>query len=132
MDDLTALKDIITDIETGVNTNDVELATRHFTDDATAVTVTGAHVAGIGAIVEAHREAFAGVLRDQHARYELGPVRFLGPDVAVAHKRAWATDADGRPVDVGHAMVALYVFVRDGDRWKVAARQNTLVNQPTA
>lgn len=131
MDDLTALKDIITDIETGVNTNDVDLATKHFTDDATAVSVTGAHIEGLEAIVAAHREAFAGFLRDQHARYELGPVRFLGPDVAVAHKRAWATDADGGSIDVGHAMVALYVFVRDGDGWKVAARQNTLVTPPT-
>lgn len=132
MDDLTALKDIITDIETGVNTNDVELATKHFSADASAVSVNGAEVDGLDAIVEAHRQGFAGFLRDQYARYELGPVRFLGPDVAIARKRAWATEADGRAKDVGHAMVALYVFVREGDRWRIAARQNTLVNQPTA
>jgi ketosteroid isomerase-like protein len=47
--------------------------------------------------------------------------------VAIAHERAYATAADGRPLDVGHAMVALYVFLKEGDRWWVAARPNTLV-----
>jgi uncharacterized protein (TIGR02246 family) len=55
-------------------------------------------------------------------------VKFLRPDVAVAHKRATATTQDGEPLDVGHAMIALYVLVREDGRWWVAARQNTLVS----
>jgi hypothetical protein len=44
----------------------------------------------------------------------------------VAQKRARAVDADGAPLELDHTMIALYVFVRDGGRWRVAARQNTL------
>jgi uncharacterized protein (TIGR02246 family) len=125
--DVAAIGRVITDIETGFNTNDAERSVAHFTDDATAVSVAGTLVAGRDALLDAHRAGFAGPLRDQRARYELGEITFLRPDVAVAHKRAWAIDDAGEPLDVGHAMIALYVFVRDGGRWRVAARQNTLV-----
>jgi uncharacterized protein (TIGR02246 family) len=63
----------------------------------------------------------------QFARYELGEISFLRPDVAVAHMRAQATDEAGEPIDVGHSMVTLYVFVRDDGSWRVAAQQSTLV-----
>jgi uncharacterized protein (TIGR02246 family) len=52
---------------------------------------------------------------------------FVRPDVAIAHKRAWAIGPNGETIDVGHSMVALYVLVNEDDRWWVAARQNTLV-----
>ncbi len=42
-------------------------------------------------------------------------------------KLASATDPAGTPNGVGRAMVALYVLVREGGRWWIAARQNTLV-----
>lgn len=96
-----------------------------------AVGVNGAVNSGRDELLAAHRAGFAGFLRDQYVRYELGEVRFLGDDVAIAHKRAWATDADGNDLDLDHAMIALYVFVKDDDgRWQVAARQNTLVPAP--
>jgi uncharacterized protein (TIGR02246 family) len=125
--DVAAIERVIADIEKGFNTNDPELSVEHFTDDASAVSVGGALASGRDALLEAHRAGFAGPLRDQYARYELDDVVFLRPDVAVAHKRARATDAGGEPIDVGHAMIALYVFVKDDGRWRVVARQNTLV-----
>ena len=48
----------------------------------------------------------------QHARFEPGHVEFLGDDVAIMHAYVSATDAAGAPVDVGHAMIELYVFAR--------------------
>ena len=124
--DITAIRTVIADIETGFNENDAERSVAHFTDDASAVNVGGVLVTGREALLEAHRAGFAGPLRDQYARYELGEITFLRPDVAVAHKRARAVDPDGEPLDLNHTMIALYVFVRDGGRWRVAARQNTL------
>jgi uncharacterized protein (TIGR02246 family) len=127
-EDTAALQQVIADIESGFNTNDAELSVKHFTDDASAVNVGGALTSGRDALLEAHRAGFAGPLRDQYAQYELDDVVFVRPDVAVAHKRARATDARGEPIDVGHAMIALYVFVKDDGRWRIAARQNTLVS----
>ena len=124
--DITAIRAVIADIETGFNEHDAERSVAHFTDDATAVNIGGVLVAGRDALLEAHRAGFAGPLRDQYARYKLGEITFLRPDVAVAHKRARAVDADGEPLELDHTMIALYVFVRDSGRWRVAARQNTL------
>jgi uncharacterized protein (TIGR02246 family) len=126
-EDAQAIRDVIEDIEVGFNTNDAELCVAHFTEDAWAVAVTGTRVAGRPALLEAHRAGLAGPLRDQYARYEVGEVNFLRPDIAIAQKYATATHPDGRPIDLDHAMIALYVLVRLGGRWQVAARQNTLV-----
>ena len=125
-DDVAAIRAVIADIEAGFNEHDAERSVAHFTDDATAVNVAGVVAAGRDALLDAHRAGFAGPLRDQYARYELGEITFLRPDVAIAHKRARAVDAAGEPLDLDHTMIALYVFVRDGGRWRVAARQNTL------
>jgi uncharacterized protein (TIGR02246 family) len=125
--DIAAIRAVIAEIETGFNEHDAERSVAQFTDDATAVNVGGTLIAGRDALLDAHRAGFAGPLGDQYARYELGEITFLRPDVAVAHKRARATDADGNPIDLDHTMIALYVFVREDGRWRVAARQNTLV-----
>ena len=76
----------------------------------------------------AHRKCALVIDDDERARYLVTDVTFLRSDVALAHKRAWAVDADGRDIDVGHAMVALYVFVRTPEGWRVAARKTTLVS----
>lgn len=126
-EDVRAIRDVVADVEAGFNTNDAELSVAHFTEDAWGVAVTGARVAGRPALLAAHRAGLAGPLREQYARYRVGEVHFLRPDVAIAQKYATATDSDGRPIDLDHTMIALYVLVKEGDRWRVAARQNTLV-----
>jgi uncharacterized protein (TIGR02246 family) len=125
--DVAEIRRIVGDVETAFNTNDVDLAVAHFAADATATTATGVHITGRDALLDAHRAGFAGALGDQFARYEVVEVTFPRPDVALAHKRAWAVDEHGVDLDVGHAMVALYVLVREGGRWWIAARANTLV-----
>ena len=125
--DVAAITQVIADIETGFNTNDPDLSVAHFTRNASAVNVAGLQLDGRDALLDANRRGLAGPLRDEHARYEVRDVTFLRPDVALAHKRARAVDADGEPIDVGHEMVALYVLVKEDGHWWVAARHNTLV-----
>jgi uncharacterized protein (TIGR02246 family) len=125
--DVEAIRRIIADVEKGFNDNDADLLVEHFAQNASVVAATGAQIDGREALLEFSRTGLAGPLRDQRARYELADVVFVRPDVALAHKHAWAIDAAGEPVDVGHAMSALYVLVREGGRWWVVSRQNTLV-----
>nr|WP_238846447.1 hypothetical protein [Nocardia terpenica] len=47
--------------------------------------------------------------------------------MALAHKTARAITADGKPIDIEPAMVALYVLTKENGRWWIAARQNTPV-----
>ena len=125
--DIEEIKRIISDVEIGFNSNDPGLSVEHFARNGSAVDVAGALLSGREALLEANREGLPGPLRDQFARFEVGDVIFLRPDVAVTHKRAWATTVDGEPKVAGHSMIALYVFVREDGRWWIAARQNTLV-----
>jgi uncharacterized protein (TIGR02246 family) len=129
-DDVAQIHRIVADVETGFNTNDAALITAHFARDASAVNVMGTRVRGLDELRANAEAGLRGPLRDEHARYEVDDIVFLQPDVALAHKSAWATDSAGRDIDVGHSMVALYVLVRRAGRWWIAARQNTLVPAP--
>jgi uncharacterized protein (TIGR02246 family) len=124
--DVEEIRRIVADIETGFNTKDAELAVRHFAEGGWSVGVTGVRIAGREALLDAHRSGLAGPLRDQYARYRVGEIAFLRPDVAIAQKYATATDPQGRATELDHTMIALYVLVKDGGRWQVAARQNTM------
>lgn len=125
--DTAAIQEIIADTETAFNTNDPALLNAHFAADASAVNAVGHRIRGIDAMDDAARTGLTGFLHDQYVRYEVTDVTFPRPDVAIAHKAATATDSDGRPIRVGHDMVAMYVLVKESGRWWIAARANTLV-----
>jgi uncharacterized protein (TIGR02246 family) len=128
--DIAAIEAVIADHERAFNSKDPELLASHFRERSWAVGVNGAEIAGPSALVEAARIAFAGPLADDKSRYRMGDVEFLGEHVAICHMYATALTDDGAPTGPDPAMIALYVFYRDGGRWVVVARQNTLVQQP--
>ncbi|MFQ6330566.1 SgcJ/EcaC family oxidoreductase [Nocardia sp. CWNU-33] len=125
--DIAAIEQIITDTQTAYNTNDAELMTSHFTANAVAGNAVGMLIAGTEALLDANRQGLAGFLKDEYVRYDVTDIVFLRADVAIAHKVARATTADGELIDTDPAMVALYVLVKQEGRWWTAARQNTLV-----
>ena len=125
--DEAAIRAIVADTERAFNTGDAELLVAHAADNITAVGVTGTELTGRAAVLAGSRAAFAGPLKGQRARYEVTSVTFVRPDVALARKHAHAVDDAGEPIDVGHAMTALYVLTRESGRWWIVARQNTLV-----
>ena len=120
------IRAIVAEHERGFNEKDPERLAAHYRELSWAVDARGAEVEGRAAMVEAARSTPAG----QHARFAPGHVEFLGDDVAIMHAYVSATTADGEPLDVGHAMIALYVFARgDAGRWEVVARQDTLARR---
>jgi uncharacterized protein (TIGR02246 family) len=125
--DVAAIRRIIADVEKAFNDNDADLLVEHFAQNGSVVTAMGMQIDGRLAMLESARAGLAGPLRDERARYELADVLFVRPDVALAHKHAWAIDDTGEPKNVGHEMSALYVLVRENGRWWIVSRQNTLV-----
>jgi uncharacterized protein (TIGR02246 family) len=127
--DEAALRDVISTIELGFNTNNADLLVRDIAEDAHVVNAMGTVLRGREAILEATRAGLASAhLRDATAHYRISDIELLAPDVAVLHKEAWATEAAadaGEPAE----MNALYVMVRRDGRWLVLRRQNTLVVQ---
>lgn len=126
-DDIAEITALIKDVETGFNTNDADLLVRPFIANASVVNVMGVQLSGLEDLLASSRRGLAGPLADEYATYELADITFLRPDVAIAHKHAWATTPDGTRLDVGHTMIALYVFVKQDGVWWAAARQNTLI-----
>ncbi|MFF0492266.1 SgcJ/EcaC family oxidoreductase [Nocardia sp. NPDC004068] len=130
-DDIAEIRALIGRVEAGFNTNDADLMSGDFTADATAVNAVGTLIRGREALLEASRAGLAGFLKDEYVRYDLVDVTFLRPDIAVAHKHARATTADGTLIDREPAMIALYVLVKENGRWRTAARQNTPIPRPS-
>ncbi|MFD3744177.1 SgcJ/EcaC family oxidoreductase [Nocardia sp. NPDC058633] len=125
--DLVAIHQIVADTQTAYNTNDAELMTAQFTANAVVGNAVGMLIRGRDALLDANRRGLAGFLKDEYVRYDIVDVTFLRPDVAIAHKTARATTADGTLIDTEPAMVALYVLVKQNGQWWTAARHNTLV-----
>ena len=123
------IDDVIRHTEAAFNASDAEAFADTFTGDAWSVGVTGQVLHGRAEILEVSRRLFGGALKGQFARYVVDEVRHLAPDVAIARKLAYATDAQGNGLDADHAMVALYVLVRGETGWRVVARQNTIVQK---
>ncbi|UGT40927.1 SgcJ/EcaC family oxidoreductase [Nocardia yamanashiensis] len=125
--DIAAIRQIITNVETGYNTNDPELMTADFTANAGVVNAVGTLMTGYDALLAANTAGLAGFLKDEYVRYDIQDLTFLRPDVAIAHKVARATTPTGELIDRDPAMIALYVLVKQDGRWYTAARQNTLI-----
>ena len=124
--DRREIRAIVAEHERGFNEKDPERLAAHYRELSWAVDARGVEVEGRAAMLEAARAVPA----DQHARFAPGHVEFLGEDVAIMHAYVSATTAGGEPVDVGHALIALYVFARgSGGGWEVVARQDTLTRR---
>lgn len=125
--DRAAIEQIVANVQTGINTNDPDLLVADFTANAQVGNAVGMLITGRDALLENSRQALAGFMKDQYVRYDVTDITFLRPDVAIAHKVARATTAEGELIDIDHSMVALYVLVKQDGRWWAVARQNTLV-----
>lgn len=128
--DRAAIAAVVAEAERAFGTADPDLLVASMAADVVVVGADGARVCGRDAVLARARAGFAGPWRGQHARYVPARIGVAGPDVAIVHTDAHATDADGTPRDVGHSMATLWVLARRDGRWWVVARQDTLVSPP--
>jgi uncharacterized protein (TIGR02246 family) len=127
--DIAAIEAVIADHERGYNTKNPDLLATHYSERSWSVGVNGVEIEGQPALVAAAKASFSGPLAEGKARYRPGAVQFLGEDVAMCHMYSTAITNDGELTGPDPAMIALYVFHREGGEWPVVARQNTLVQQ---
>jgi PPOX class F420-dependent enzyme/OxyR family protein/uncharacterized protein (TIGR02246 family) len=121
----------VAEMQAGLGDHDAEDYNRHFAEDVMWGSPYGAAVDGYEALHAIHRRMRATA---DHAasRYEI--VRVLAPtaDVALAQVRRTALDEHGDPIPSlsgteRFSEMALYVLVRRGSEWWLAAGQNTIV-----
>jgi len=130
-DAVAAVHRLVEELQAGLDQHDADLYNRHFADDVMWGSPFGATVDGYEQLhaihLRLHRERRGG----PSSRYEVVRVLAPAPDVVVAQVRRVGLDADGQPVAptpdaIGaFSEMALYVLVRRGRTWWLAAGQNT-------
>jgi PPOX class F420-dependent enzyme/OxyR family protein/uncharacterized protein (TIGR02246 family) len=127
---------LVEELQAGWDTHDADITNRHFGADLLWGSPFGATVHGYEPLHAIH-------LRLKHqgrggpaSRFELVKVLAPAPGVALAQIRRAALGPDGKPVAPSSAFtgpfseMVLYVLVRRGGTWWVAAGQNTPIQPP--
>ena len=115
-------------MQAGIDTADAETYNAEFGEDVMWGSPYGATVIGYDALHSIHRGMFGrGVaVAGASSRYQTVHVMAPTPDVAIAHVRRVALDADGKqiPIDDASAFseMAMYVLVRSGRQMVACCR----------
>ncbi|HLS77917.1 MAG TPA: SgcJ/EcaC family oxidoreductase [Nocardia sp.] len=94
-----------------------------FTPDADYVTWIGTHLRGRGAIAESHRPLFEKHMKGTRIDSEITGIRFLTPDVAIAHSLGAVVGGRKRRTR-RNTKVQTTVAVRHDGEWLLTAFQN--------
>jgi uncharacterized protein (TIGR02246 family) len=129
----TAIFELAQALQDAWNRGDAAGYASLFTDDADFVAWNGAYGRGRHAIENGHRPLFDGplagsrmVLVDDNAQSAPpGSLRFVRPDVAIMVIPGVVTLAGQSATGPDHESLQTFVLVKNGDRWRVAAFQNT-------
>jgi uncharacterized protein (TIGR02246 family) len=126
-----AVDQFVAGLQSGIEDADAETYNAAFADDVMWGSPYGATVNGYDALHSIHRQMHKhGVaVAGPRSRYETVHVMAPTPDVAIAHVRRVALNADGEQIPVDDTLVfsemAMYVLVRVDGTWWLAAGQNT-------
>jgi uncharacterized protein (TIGR02246 family) len=128
--DETAIREAVLVMEKGWNAGDAKMFGSYFTEDADYVVVNGMHLKGRKAIDEGHERIFATVYKGSVNKATIKSVRFLCPDVAIAHV-AWHLKFGENRATEARAMNTMVWQKKDG-KWQAVAFHNTPVVAPPA
>ena len=127
--DEAAIRENVKQMETGWNTKSGALFARPFAEDADYVVINGTHIRGRALIDKGHQRIFDTIYKQTGLSLTVEQIRFLRPDVALVHVlgHSKTPQADGfRESDV----IITLVMTKDNQGWKIAAFQNTQVENP--
>jgi uncharacterized protein (TIGR02246 family) len=114
-----AVTELVSSLQRGLDAHDADVYNERFAADVIWGGPFGATVTGFEPLHAIHRKLLANSAAGA-SRYEIVTVSAPAPDVAVAQVRRTPLDADDQ-----FAEMALYVLVKRGERWWLAAGQNT-------
>lgn len=120
--DEEAIKQIVRQLQDGWNAHDGKAFAAPFAEDADYVIVNGMKIKGREDIEKGHAGIFSTFYKESHNVATLKSVRFLRPDVAVAHVE-WNLEVKPGG-EKARAMNSL-VLTREGGKWSIASFHNT-------
>jgi len=123
------IRSVIVEMTEGFNKHDARAASQMYTADADFVTVRGDRAKGASELERRLGTIFATRAKEATLRTLDSTVRFVAPDVAVAHvtnELSGIVRPDGQRLPP-HTELSIRVFVKTDGFWKVAAFHNTIV-----
>lgn len=99
----------------------------HFTDDADYIAFDGSRSIGRQEIADSHQRLFDSWLKGTRLVGEVTRLRFLAPDVALAHATG-ATVMPGKK-HAGRPSIQTFIAVKQDHAWRFAAFHNTRIVQ---
>ena len=127
---------LVDELQAGWDARDADITNRHFAADLLWGSPFGATVHGYEPLHAIHLRLKQQGRGGPASRFELVTVLCPAPGVALAQIRRAALGPDGQPVEPSHDLtgpfseMVLYVLVRRGGTWWVAAGQNTPIQPP--
>jgi uncharacterized protein (TIGR02246 family) len=127
--DEEAIRKVILDGIEAFNRHDAKAGTVFFTEDADFVTVYGRWSKGAAEIERSRKERFETALKEAKIKLLDLRVRFIKPDVAIAHE---THELSGMLSPKGEGMptlreLSIRVLVKKRDKWLITAFHNTVV-----
>ena len=128
---IDAVARLVEELQTGWDQHDADISNRHFAADVIWRSPFGATVHGYEELHAIHVRLKQQGRGGLSSRFEIVRVLVPAPGVAVAQVRRVALDYDGQPIKPSDSLrgsfseMALYVLVRRGGVWWLAAGQNT-------
>ncbi|MGA7930402.1 MAG: SgcJ/EcaC family oxidoreductase [Candidatus Sulfotelmatobacter sp.] len=131
--DRAAIRQTVMRLQEAWNRHDMKAFANLFAEDADFVNVAGAWWKGRAEIEQKHRASHTTIFRDSTLSVEEVDVRFLTPDIAIAHVLTALVGqkiADGTVVSPRRALLTQVLQKQSGD-WMIVASHNTDVRPPT-
>ncbi|HEY9285169.1 MAG TPA: SgcJ/EcaC family oxidoreductase [Pyrinomonadaceae bacterium] len=124
--DEAAIRAAIRSVQDGWNAHDGKAFAAPFAADADYVVVNGMYLKGREAIEQGHAQIFSTIYKGSRNAAAVKGVRFIRPDVAVAHVEWNLEFKVGGETRKARAVNTMILTKEDG-RWSIAAFQNTPV-----
>ena len=124
--DEAAVRAVVQSVQDAWNAHDGKAFAAPFAADADYVVVNGTYAKGREEIERGHAQIFSTIYKDSRNAATVRSVRFLRPDVAIAHVEWNLEFKIGGEAMKGHAINTM-VLTKDGSKWSIAAFQNTPV-----
>jgi uncharacterized protein (TIGR02246 family) len=128
--DEAAIRQIVKQVEDAWNAHDGKAFAAPFAADADYVVVNGMFIKGKEAIEQGHIGIFTTIYKDSRNVATVKGVRFLRPDVAVAHVE-WNLEFKVGGETKKAQGINTMVMTKEGGKWSIAAFQNTPIEPQT-
>lgn len=127
--DEAAIRQIVKNVESAWNAHDGKMFAAPFATDADYVVVNGMYIKGRDAIEKGHIGIFTTIYKDSRNAATVKSVRFLRPDVAVAHVEWNLEFKAGGETKKARAMNTM-IMTKDNGKWSISAFHNTPIQPP--